>query len=84
MPCHPNGRILSLSALRTDGYAGYDQAVAQHKLQHAQYWAHAGRKFVEAEKALPKGKKSPAITELLSLIRKLYGTEKSLKGQCAD
>jgi transposase len=71
-------------ALMTDGYAGYYQAVALHKLQHAQCWAHARRKFVEAEKALPKGKKSPAITELLSLIQKLYGIEKSLKGQSAD
>jgi transposase len=70
-------------AVMTDGYAGYYQAVKQHHLPHAQCWAHARRKFVEAEKALPKGKKSPAITELLSLIQKLYGIEKALKDNTA-
>ena len=71
-------------ALMTDGYAGYYGAVATHQLQHAQCWAHARRKYIEAEKALPKGKKSPAITELLSLIQKLYGIEKGLKTQTAE
>ena len=67
----------------TDGYAGYDAAVETYQLQHAQCWANARRKFMDAKKALPKGKKSPAITELISLIQKLYGLEKSLKDQSA-
>lgn len=70
-------------AVMTDGYAGYYAAVETYQLQHAQCWAHARRKFMDAEKALPKGKKSPAITELISLIQKLYGLEKSLKDQSA-
>ena len=70
-------------AVMTDGYAGYYAAVETYQLQHAQCWAHARRKFMDAEKALPKGKKSPAITELISLIQTLYGLEKSLKDQSA-
>lgn len=65
-------------ALMTDGYTGYNAAVAQYGLQHATCWAHARRKFVEAEKALPKGKKSPAITAILTHIRQLYAIEKRL------
>ena len=71
-------------AVMTDGYAGYYAAIKQHQLQHAQCWAHARRKYMEAEKALPKGKKSPAITEIISLIQKLYGIEKSLKDRTAE
>ncbi|MBU2863098.1 IS66 family transposase [Reinekea forsetii] len=58
-------------------------AVETYQLQHAQCWAHPRRKFMDAEKALPRGKKSPAITELIRLIQKLYGLEKSLKGKTA-
>lgn len=71
-------------AVMTDGYAGYYAAIKTHQLQHAQCLAHARRKFIDAEKALPKGKKSPAMTELLSLIQKLYGIEKSLQGKTAE
>ena len=69
-------------ALMTDGYAGYYEAARVHGLQHAQCWAHARRKFVEAEKALPKGKKSPFITGVLGQIRKLYVIERRM--QSAD
>lgn len=65
-------------ALMTDGYAGYNAAVAKYGLQHATCWAHARRKFIEAEKSLPKGKKSPAITAILTSIRQLYAIEKRL------
>jgi transposase len=67
-------------ALMTDGYAGYRAAVARYGLVHATCWAHARRKFVEAEKALPRGKTSPAITAILNRIRKLYAIEKRLAG----
>lgn len=71
-------------AVMTDGYAGYYGAVQTHQLQHAQCWAHARRKFVEAEKALPKGKKSPAISEIIHLIQKLYGIEKAITAHPAE
>lgn len=66
-------------ALMTDAYAGYNGVVASQQLTHAQCWAHARRKFVDAEKSLPKGKKSPAIGAILNEIAKLYGIEKQIK-----
>lgn len=66
-------------ALMTDAYAGYNSVASSQHLVHAQCWAHARRKFVEAEKSLPKGKKSPAITAILNEIAKLYGIEKQIK-----
>lgn len=66
-------------ALMSDAYAGYNNVAAAQKLMHAQCWAHARRKFVEAEKSLPKGKKSPAITAILNEIAKLYAIEKQIK-----
>lgn len=71
-------------ALMTDGYAGYTKVARQYGLQHAQCWAHARRKFVEAEKALPKGKKSPAITAILNEIKKLYAIERRIQDKTAE
>ena len=71
-------------ALMTDAYAGYNSVVASQQLMHAQCWAHARRKFVEAEKSLPKGKKSPAISAILNEIAKLYGIEKQIKTMSAS
>src|SRR5690554_635791 len=71
-------------ALMSDAYAGYNRVAAAQQLMHAQCWAHARRKFVDAEKSLPKGKKSPAITAILNEIAKLYGVEKQIKTLSAD
>lgn len=70
-------------ALMTDGYVGYQPAVTRYQLQHATCWAHARRKFVEAEKSLPKGKTSPAIGAILTKIRQLYAIERRLAGRSA-
>lgn len=70
-------------ALMSDAYAGYNSVAASQQLMHAQCWAHARRKFVDAEKSLPKGKKSPAITAILNEIAKLYGVEKQIKSLSA-
>ncbi len=66
-------------ALMSDAYAGYNRVARAQQLTHAQCWAHARRKFVDAEKSLPKGKKSPAITAILNEIAKLYAIEKQIK-----
>lgn len=71
-------------AIVTDGYAGYDKVAQSYGLQHGHCWAHARRKFVEAEKALPKGKKSPAITAILNEIKKLYALERRIKDSTPD
>lgn len=57
--------------LLADGYGGYDGVVAGNDLVRAGCWAHARRKFVEAEKS------APAIArEAVDLIGRLYDVER--------
>ena len=60
--------------LQVDGYAGYDQTGATL----AGCWAHARRKFVEAQKTQPKGKTGKADWAI-NHIRKLYRLEAEIK-----
>ncbi|WP_122860483.1 IS66 family transposase, partial [Pseudomonas viridiflava] len=62
----------------TDDYAGYNALGAQAGVERLGYWAHARRKFVEAQKVQPKGKTGRADIAL-NLINKLYGIERDLK-----
>lgn len=64
--------------LVTDGYEGYADVVRRNGLTHAGCWAHARRKFVEAQKVQPKGKTGKADWAL-NQIRKLYAVEKQAK-----
>lgn len=60
--------------LLADGYGGYDGVVVGNDLTRAGCWAHARRKFVEAEKS------SPAIArEAVDLIGRLYDVERRAK-----
>lgn len=54
----------------TDDYAGYNALVAQSGVERLGCWAHARRKFVEAQKVQPKGKTGCADIAL-NLINKL-------------
>ncbi|UEQ03877.1 IS66 family transposase [Halomonas profundus] len=65
--------------LVTDGYEGYAEVVRRNGITHVGCWAHARRKFVEAQKVQPKGKTGKADWAL-NQIRKLYGVEKQAKG----
>ena len=62
----------------TDDYAGYNALAAQDGVERLGCWAHARRKFVEAQKVQPKGKTGRADIAL-NLINKLYGIERDLK-----
>ncbi|EFQ61922.1 ISPsy5, transposase [Pseudomonas fluorescens WH6] len=62
----------------TDHYAGYNALGAQAGVERLGCWAHAHRKFVEAQKVQPKGKTGRADIAL-NLINKLYGIERDLK-----
>ena len=62
----------------TDDYAGYNALAAQPDVERMGCWAHARRKFVEAQKVQPKGKTGRADIAL-NLINKLYGIERDLK-----
>lgn len=62
----------------TDDYAGYNALAAQDGVERLGCWAHARRKFVDAQKVQPKGKTGRADIAL-NLINKLYGVERDLK-----
>ncbi|MBE7373743.1 IS66 family transposase [Pseudomonas lopnurensis] len=64
--------------LMTDDYAGYNAVALQDGIERMGCWAHARRKFVEAQKVQPKGKTGRADMAL-NLIGKLYGIERELK-----
>lgn len=50
--------------LQTDGYAGYNEVCRQNNLTHLGCMDHARRKFIEAQKAQPKGKKLKPPTQI--------------------
>lgn len=61
--------------LQTDGYKGYDSLNAGSAWTHVGCWAHARRKFFEADKA-----SSSAITkDALGRIKKLYEIEEKAR-----
>jgi transposase len=60
--------------LQTDGYEGYDSALAAFPgIRHVGCFSHARRKFFEAAKA---GKKGGLAEEGIGYIRKLYEVER--------
>ena len=65
--------------LQTDGYDGYNAAVASNGLMHMGCMAHARRKFSDAVKAQGRNKKSGKAQHGLALIQKLYRVEKQAK-----
>ena len=77
--CYPANFLLNYTGyLQVDGYQGYDQT----KAKLAGCWAHARRKFDEAEKAQPKGKTGKA-NWALNHIQKLYRIETRIKDKTA-
>jgi hypothetical protein len=67
-----------LSWLMTDDYAGYNAVAPKGDIVRLGCWAHARRKFVDAQKVRPKGKTGRA-NMARNLINKLYGIEHDLK-----
>jgi len=63
--------------LMTDGYQPYRTVAAAQQLTHLCCWAHARRKFKEAQRVQPKGKSGRADVAI-SLIGKLYAVEKQI------
>jgi transposase len=62
------------NTLLADGYGGYDGVVVGNDITRAGCWAHARRKFVDAEKT------HPAIAqEAVKMIRGLYSVEDQAK-----
>lgn len=64
-------------ALMTDGYDGYNAVAATPGVVHLACWAHARRRFIEAQRAQPKGKTGKADVAI-GLIGKLYAIERRI------
>jgi len=67
-------------AIMTDGYEGYGKACDDYQITRLGCWAHARRKFVDAQKLQPKGKTGKA-DQALTFIQKLYRIEAEMKDQ---
>lgn len=77
---HPINFLAGYSGyLQVDGYAGYEKTDATL----VGCWAHARRKFVEAQQAQGKGKTGKADWAI-NHIQKLYALESKLKSKDAD
>jgi len=73
-------------ALLSDGYEAYGAVAATLGLKHLGCWAHARRKFIEAEAALPKAARharQPAA-QFIAAIGELYAVEKAAREFAAD
>lgn len=64
--------------LMTDGYDGYNQLARTEGIERLLCWAHVRRRFVEAAKVHPNGKRGHA-DEALAMIGKLYRIERHHK-----
>jgi transposase len=64
--------------LMTDGYDGYNALAKAEGIEHLACMAHARRRFVEATRVQPKGKRGRA-DEAIELIGRLYGIEREYK-----
>jgi len=68
--------------VQTDGYSGYDFLDPKEKISHIGCWAHARRKFMEAQKARGKGnRKVGSVDKALKFIKNLYDLEQRAKKQ---
>jgi transposase len=66
--------------VQTDGYKAYDFLDAKSGVVHLGCWAHARRKFMDAQKAQPKkGRKAGSADIALQYIKDLYRIEQKAK-----
>jgi transposase len=70
-------------ALMVDGYEGYNALCVENQLTRLGCWAHARRKFIEAQRQQPKGK-SGKVDVALGFIQKLYAIEKLSREESLD
>ena len=67
--------------LQTDGYGGYN---GLESVIRVGCWAHARRKFEEAQKALPKGQRSNTADQGVAYCTRLFKIEEKLKALSPD
>ena len=66
------------NALMVDGFSGYNGVCEKNCITRLGCWAHARRKFVDAQKMQPKGKTGKA-DQALAYIQQLYRIESEIK-----
>ena len=69
--------------LMTEGYDGYNEVARTDGIERLACWAHVRRRFVEATRVQPKGKRGKA-DEAVSLIGKLYRIEREHKDATSE
>lgn len=70
-------------ALMVDGYEGYQASCIEYQIERLGCFAHARRKFVEAQKGMPKGKSGKA-DQGIAFIQGLYRVEAKIKDKPPD
>jgi transposase len=70
-------------ALMVDGYEGYNAACIKNDTTRLGCWAHARRKFIEAQQAQPKGKTGKS-DQALAYIQQLYRVEQFISDKTSD
>jgi transposase len=65
-------------ALMVDGFSGYNGVCEKNHIHRLGCWAHARRKFVDAQKMQPKGKTGKS-DQALAYIQQLYRIESDIK-----
>lgn len=70
-------------AIMVDGYEGYQRICTEQKLIRLGCWAHARRKFFDAQKLQPKGKTGKA-DQVLAYIQQLYAIERDIRDKPID
>lgn len=70
-------------ALMADGYSGYNAVCNNNNITRLGCWAHARRKFIEAQKVQPKGKTGKS-DQGLAFIQALYRIEQTLKDKTTE
>ena len=63
--------------LQTDGYSGYND-LSPNAVTRVGCLAHLRRKFTDAEKAAPKGQKSPTVAKAIAYCSKVFKIEEEL------
>jgi transposase len=71
------------TAIMVDGYEWYQKACDDYGITRLGCWAHARRKFKEAQDLQKKGKTGKA-DQALAYIQKLYAIEKKIKDEPPD
>ncbi|MFA7555886.1 MAG: IS66 family transposase [Spongiibacteraceae bacterium] len=73
----------SIQAIMVDGYEGYQKACDTYGIERLGCWAHARRKFVDAQKLQAKGKAGKS-DQAIAFIQKLYRIEAAIKDDPPD